>query len=166
MLKLDHARLLWRGASLAGSACGGHPNSAQAAMTPAACTASAGAPGEDPPLAPTVLPSAPQHALRMERFYTLSGNCADEARSFEMAHILFADGRVMAIGDHGALSLVTRRPAPVEPSALLPREAPRLRGAPLGYAARVGGTIRARSSLRPMSESGPSAANRSSPPSG
>jgi hypothetical protein len=93
--------------------------------------------GEPPGGAPAVNPSLPTGTLRLDRYYTLSGGCADEAQSFALEHILFTDGRIMAIGDDGSLSAVERRPSVVGPSALPPSRAPRLGGSSLGYAVRL-----------------------------
>ncbi|MDQ8756911.1 hypothetical protein RCO27_11805 [Sphingosinicella sp. LHD-64] len=115
-----------------------HANSAIAATATPQCAVSASASVETLERPPTVLSATSPGALRLDRSHTLTGTCAREARSFEMGQILFADGSVKAIGEDGSLSTVGQRPTAVEPSALSSQEGPRLEGAPLVYAARVG----------------------------
>ena len=139
-LRLNPARPLIGAFLLVGAACTASQDQPGVATTSSSqCAVSVGVPGETPRGSPAVLASLPPGALSMDRFYTLTGDCADQARAFEMEHVLFADGRVMAIGSDGSLTRVTQTSV-VEPSALSPQEGPRLRGAPLVYAARLGGT--------------------------
>lgn len=137
-LKTVSDRLLAAAAVLALSACAtSHPGSA-AATTSSTCAASARVTGEVPEGAPIANPALAADSLRLDRSYTLTGDCGDEARSFVMEHILLTGDRIMMIGEDGSLSTLTQRPSVVGPSEVSPEQAPRLEGAPLVHAARVG----------------------------